>query len=62
MTDAEAARINVECLAKPDKADGNHFTGNNTKKITFTTGDVAGNYTFKISYKNKDGKEKETIL
>ena len=57
MTDAEAARINVECLAKPDKADGNHFTGNNTKKITFTTGDVAGNYTFKISYKNKDGKE-----
>ena len=57
MTDAEAARINVECLAKPDKAAGNHFTGNNTKKITFTTGDVAGNYTFKISYKNKDGKE-----
>jgi hypothetical protein len=57
MTDAEAARINVECLAKPDKAAGNHYTGNNTKKITFTTGDVAGNYTFKISYKNKDGKE-----
>ena len=57
MTDAEAARINVECLAKPDKAAGDHFTGNNTKKITFTTGDVAGNYTFKISYKNKDGKE-----
>ena len=57
MTDAEAARINVECLAKPDKAAGSHFTGNNTKKITFTTGDVAGNYTFKISYKNKDGKE-----
>ena len=57
MTDAEAARINVECLAKPDKAAGSHFTGNHTKKITFTTGDVAGNYTFKISYKNKDGKE-----
>ena len=57
MTDAEAARINVECLAKPDRAAGDHFTGNNTKKITFTTGDVAGNYTFKISYKNKDGKE-----
>ena len=57
MTDAEAARIYVECLAKPGKAAGNHFTGNNTKKITFTAGDVAGNYTFKISYKNKDGKE-----
>ena len=57
MTDAEAARINVECLAKPDKAAGSHFSGDHTKKITFTTGDVAGNYTFKISYKNKDGKE-----
>ena len=57
MTDAEAARINVECLAKPDKAAGSHFSGDHTKKITFTTGDVVGNYTFKISYKNKDGKE-----
>ena len=57
MTNAYAAGINVECLAKPSKAAGNHFSGDRTKKITFTAGDVEGNYTFKISYKNNDGKE-----
>ena len=57
MTATKAAGINVECLAKPSKAAGNHFSGDHTKKITFTAGDVEGNYTFKISYKNNDGKE-----
>lgn len=56
MTDKYAAEINVECLTKPSNAAGNYFTGNHTKKITFNPGDVAGDYTFKISYK-KDGKE-----
>ena len=57
MTNDYATGINVECLAKPSKAAGNHFSGDRTKKITFTAGDVEGNYTFKISYKNNDGKE-----
>ena len=57
MTNTCATGINVECLAKPGKAAGTHFSGDHTKKITFTAGDVEGNYTFKISYKNNDGKE-----
>ena len=55
VTDKEKAGINVECLTKPDKAVGSGFVKNG-KKITFNTNDVAGDYTFKISYK-KDGKE-----
>ena len=55
VTSAYANDINVENLTKPSKAAGNKFSKTGAK-ITFAPGDVAGDYTFKISYK-KDGKE-----
>ena len=55
MTTAEAAKLVVTCLTKPDNATGTAFTQNG-KTITFTTSDVKGTYVFKIAYV-KDGKE-----
>ena len=55
MTTAEAAKLVVTCLTKPDNATGTAFTQSG-KTITFTTSDVKGTYVFKIAYV-KDGKE-----
>ena len=55
MTTAEAAKLVVTCLTKPDNATGTAFT-QNEKTITFTTSDAKGTYVFKIAYV-KDGKE-----
>ena len=55
MTTAEAAKLVVTCLTKPDNATGTAFTQNG-KTITFTTSDAKGTYVFKIAYV-KDGKE-----
>ena len=55
MTTAEAAKLVVTCLTKPDNAAGTAFTQNG-KTITFTTSDAKGTYVFKIAYV-KDGKE-----
>ena len=55
MTAAEASKLVVTCLTKPDGAAGTAFSQNG-KTITFTTADVKGTYVFKIAYV-KDGKE-----
>ena len=55
MTAAEASKLVVTCLTKPDGATGTAFSQNG-KTITFTTVDVKGTYVFKIAYV-KDGKE-----
>ncbi len=55
MTAAEASKLVVTCLTKPDRAAGTAFSQNG-KTITFTTADVKGTYVFKIAYV-KDGKE-----
>lgn len=55
MTAAEASKLVVTCLTKPDGAAGTAFSQSG-KTITFTTTDVKGTYVFKIAYV-KDGKE-----
>ena len=55
MTAAEASKLVVTCLTKPDGAAGTAFSQSG-KTITFTTADVKGTYVFKIAYV-KDGKE-----
>ena len=55
MTAAEASKLVVTCLTKPDGATGTAFSQSG-KTITFTTADVKGTYVFKIAYV-KDGKE-----